>query len=531
MSQAKVQTHYRTCNLCEAMCGLEIQYQEMEVLSIKGDTADPFSRGHICPKALALKDIHADPDRLKFPLKKTEQGWQQITWEEAFDEVANRLFEIQEKYQDNNAVAIYQGNPNAHNLGTMLVGPNFTRSLKTKNRFSATSVDQLPHHFASYYILGHQQLLPIPDIDRTDYLLMLGANPLASNGSLMTAPDIGKRLRAIQERGGKVVVIDPRLTETAEKASAHHFINPGQDVYFLLAFIHVIFEEKLEKLGRLEAFTQGIEELKEASKDFAPEKVADVIGISAEEIRKLVREFCAAPRAVCYGRMGVSTQIFGSACNWLIYGINILSGNFDEPGGAMFTLPAVDVVGLSGMRGATGSHGRWKSRVRGLPEFGGEIPASTLAEEILTPGEGQIKALVTVAGNPVLSTPNGQQLEKALEELEFMVSIDIYITETSKHADIILPPQTGLEVPHYDIVFHYLAIRNTSKFSPRLFEPVEGSKADWEIFRALSERIMAKRGKHEHNGKKPSDPTKRFNPEAILNLALKFGPYGSKGSK
>ncbi|GAB4397519.1 MAG: molybdopterin oxidoreductase family protein [Microscillaceae bacterium] len=517
------QLHYRTCNLCEAMCGLEIEYQSREVRSIRGDAQDPFSRGHLCPKAYGLKDVFEDPDRLKSPQKRTASGWHELPWEEALEEAAYALQNIQKKY-GSDAVGLYLGNPNAHNLGAMLMGPLFYRSLKTPNRFSATSVDQLPHHFVARYMFGHQLLFPIPDIDRTQYMLILGGNPLASNGSLMTVPDVGRRLRAIQERGGQVVVIDPRRTETAQKASVHHFIRPGTDALFLLALLHEITVSHCVRPGHLTDFTEGIEEIATMVAPYAPERVAEITGIAPEAIRQIARDFCEAPSAVAYGRMGVSTQAFGALAQWLINVLNILTGNLDRPGGAMFTLPAVDVVGLTGLRGAVGSHGRWKSRVRGLPEFGGELPVSVLAEEILTPGEGQIRAMVTVAGNPVLSTPNGRQLDKAFAQLDFMLAIDIYRNETTRHAHLILPPTTGLEVDHFDLVFNYLAVRNTVKFSPRLFEPKENTRADWQILRALAQKMKPA------PAKKSKDPLERLSPEALLDLALRYGPYGSKGA-
>jgi anaerobic selenocysteine-containing dehydrogenase len=526
-----IKTHFRTCNLCEAMCGIEIQYQGNEVLTIKGDKNDPFSRGHICPKAMGLKDIYEDPDRLKMPVKRTDNGWVKISWEEAFNEVVTNIKKIQQKYNDSNVVGVYQGNPNAHNTGSILTGPHFVRSLKTKNRFSATSVDQLPHHFASFFMLGHQLLLPIPDIDRTNFWLILGANPLVSNGSLMTAPDVAHRLQAIQQRGGKVVVVDPRRTETAQKASEHHFITPGTDALFLLALIHTIYEEKLIKPERLQSFTDGFEVIENLVKNFSPESVEKLVKIPAQTIRTIAREFAQADKGVVYGRMGVSTQEFGAICLWLVYVLNIITGNFDREGGMMFTLPAIDMVGLTGMRGAVGGFGRWRSRVRNLPEFGGELPVSALAEEILTPGQGQIKALVTIAGNPVLSTPNGTQLEQALDKLEYMVAIDIYINETTRFANIILPPTTGLENNHYDIIFHYLAIRNTAKYSPKLFESPKNSMPDWLIFRELANRMNNLDNSQTKKLEKEKDPTLRLSMEGMLDLALRFGPYGSRGSK
>ncbi|MFN3487872.1 MAG: molybdopterin oxidoreductase family protein [Emticicia sp.] len=507
-------THFRTCNLCEAMCGLEIKVENDIVIKIEGDKNDPFSRGHICPKAVALKDIYEDPNRLKFPVKRTENGWQQISWEAAFEEVVSKIKEIKAKY-GNNAVAMYQGNPSIHNLGTTMNSPLFAKSLRTKSLFSATSADQLPHHFAAWQMFGHPMLMPIPDIDFTDFMLIIGGNPIASNGSIMSVPDVANRLKAIQKRGGKVVVIDPRFTETAAKADQHFFIRPGTDAFLLLAIIQTLFAENLVNLGKLSDFTDGIELLKEISAEFSPEKVEKQTGISAENIRQLTYEFVQAKSAVCYGRVGVSVQTFGSIAQWLINAINVLTGNLDRTGGAMFTAPAVDFLA----RAKTDNRfNRWQSRVRGLPEFLGELPVATLAEEILTEGENQIKCLITSCGNPILSTPNGGQLDKAFESLEYMVAIDIYINESTQYADIILPPATGLEVPHYDMTFHVLAVRNTAKFSEALFPKAEGAKYDWEIYQELAYRMAH-----------PASSNEGFvaeSPEVKLDLGLQFGPYG-----
>ena len=504
------EVHYRSCNLCEAICGIEIRHDAGKVLSIAGDKSDPFSRGHICPKALALKDIYEDANRLKRPVKRVGDGWQEISWDEAFDEIAARIREIQTKH-GRNAVAVFQGNPSVHNFGTLLSSGELLKALKTQNHYTATSVDQLPHHFAAWAMLGHPLLLPIPDIDRTRYFLILGANPLASNGSLMTSPDVIRRLEAIKRRGGKIVLIDPRRTETARVASEHHFIKPSSDALFLLAIVHTLFAEALVKPGRLADFTDNIETLREISKAYAPEAVEAATGISADEIRRIAVEFATAESAVCYGRMGLSTQKFGGLCQWLINAINILTGNFDRAGGAMFTAPAFDVLAAS--RGGN-IYNRWQSRVRGLPEFMGELPVAALAEEILTEGEGQIRALITSCGNPVLSTPNGTRLADALESLEFMVAIDIYINETTRHADIILPPATGLEVSHYDVIFNILAVRNTAKYSAPLFEKEPGAKYDWEILQTLAHRLSG-----------GEEPLKLVPPEAKLDFGLKLGAY------
>jgi anaerobic selenocysteine-containing dehydrogenase len=363
--------------------------------------------------------------------------------------------------------------------------------------------------------------LPIPDLERTGHLLILGANPVVSNGSLMTAPGMKKRLAAIRRRGGRVVVVDPRRTETAKVADEHHFVRPGTDAFLLAALLATIFEEGLDDPGPLGELADGWEAVRRAVARFPPERVAPAVGIGAGEIRRLARDFAAAPSAACYGRIGVSVQEFGGLCQWLINLLNLATGNLDRPGGAMFTRPAVDLVAR---RYGGGSFGRWRSRVRGLPEFAGELPVSALAEEILTPGEGQVRALVTAAGNPVLSTPNGGRLDEALGGLDFMLSIDFYLNETTRHAHLILPPTPPLERDHYDLAFHVLAVRNTARYSQPLFPAAPDARHDWQILHELRRRV-------EKNGSLGKHIERwvmgRLGPAGMLAAALRQGPYGA----
>ena len=504
-------THYRACHLCEAICGLAIETEGEQILSIKGDHQDPFSRGHICPKAIALQDIQNDPQRLRMPVKRVGEQWEQIGWEEAFDLVATRLAGIQQAH-GRNAVAVYMGNPNVHNYGSMTHSNYFLGQLRTKQRYSATSVDQLPHHLVSLWMYGHMLAIPIPDIDHTQFFLMLGANPMASNGSIMTVPDVGKRIKALKARGGKLVVVDPRRTETAEQASEHLFIQPGTDVALLLGLLHTLFDEALVKTSPALRATIGLESVQAAVAEFSPEAMALHCAIPAEQVRQLARDFAAADSAVCYGRMGVSVQRYGTLCQWLIQLINLVTGNLDQPGGALCTEPAFDVVGM----GKGGHFDQWRSRVSGLPEFNGELPVAALAEEMLTPGDGQIKALVTSAGNPVLSTPNGRQLDQALEGLEFMVSVDLYINETTRHADVILPPTASLEHDHYDITFNNFAVRNVTRINLPVLPKPEGSLHDWEIFVGLGRAFSRVTGQ---------EPRETKAPELMVDAALRSGPY------
>lgn len=511
---------YRTCNICEALCGLAIAVENNQITSIKGDKEDTFSKGHLCPKAYALKDVHEDPDRLKHPIRKVNGEWQPISWEEAFAYTAKQLAGIQQQNGDD-ALGIYQGNPSIHNLGTMLYGPPFVRSLKTKNRFSATSVDQLPHHLAADAMFGHPNLIPIPDIPRTDFWLIFGGNPLVSNGSLMTAPDVGGKLRAIQERGGKVVVIDPRRTRTAKKADQHLFIRPATDIWLLLAILNRIITTKSYQLDRIRDIIDQVQltQIEAAVERFTPALASTITGIPETEITTLADEYIQASSAVCYGRLGVSVTEYGSLCHWAINLINILSGNFDREGGAMFTSSAVSVTNA---KPGKQRFGRWHSRVSQFPEFAGELPMSAFIEEMLTPGEGQIKAMITSCGNPVLSAPNGRQIDQALEQLDFMVSIDIYLNETTRHADIILPPATGVETAHLGIFFHNLAVHNSVKYSKPTVEKEAGAKYDWEIFSALKLAYEAEVARLNETDV-PQQPV--FDLDTTLTYFLQSSPY------
>jgi len=411
-----------------------------------------------------------------------------------------------------------------HNWGTLLYGPLFIKALHPANRYSATSVDQLPHHLAAYFMFGHQLLLPVPDVDRTDFLLVIGANPLVSNGSLMTIPNVRKRLSRLRERGGHLVVVDPRRTETAAVADEHLFIRPGTDALLLAALAWTLFDENLVNPVHLRQFTEGLDAVREQLDPFTPQAVSGSVGIDADRIRSLARDFANAPSAVAYGRIGVSVQEFGGLCQWLINLLNILTGNLDRRGGAMFAHPAVDIVRLRG----PGSYDRFRSRVRHLPEFGGELPAATMAEDMLAAGDDRIRAMVTVAGNPVLSTPNGRQLDQALSRLDFMVSVDLFVNETTRHADLILPPTSALEHDHYDLVFNALAVRNVARYSKPLFEPGLDARHDWEIFLELARRLQSGSIASRFKASVTRWQMMALGPSGLLNRGLRSGPYGGK---
>jgi anaerobic selenocysteine-containing dehydrogenase len=547
-------TAFRTCPLCEATCGLEIKLEGEEIVSIRGDSQDVFSHGFLCPKGYALKELHSDPDRVRTPLIKQADGtFKTATWDEAFALIDERLKPL--LAEDRNSVAVYLGNPNAHNLDSILYGRVLLKALSTRNIYSASTVDQYPKQMAAALMFGTGTTVPVPDLDRTDHLLMLGANPLQSNGSLMTAPDVRGRLRAMRARGGKLVVIDPRRTRTAQEADEHHFIRPGTDALLLFALIHVLFGENLTAPDeRLASLAEGMDELRELAEPFTPEAASDVCGIPAEEIRRMARELAAAPRAAVYGRIGTCTQAFGALCSWLVDVLNFLTGNLDREGGAMFPMGAAGHSNAAGEpgRGRGARFGRWQSRVRGLGEIFGELPVACLAEEIETPGEGQVRALITVAGNPVVSTPNSGRLDQALSELAFMVSVDIYLNETTRHADVILPSPSPLRRSHYDLALYMFAVRNVARYSPPVLEPdpelpdewvtllrltgvaaglgpdVDVSALDDQVARAAAERELATprsplAGRSTDEVMSMLRP--RTGPERLLDLMLRAGPY------
>jgi anaerobic selenocysteine-containing dehydrogenase len=550
----ELRTHHRTCPFCEATCGLEVVTRGREVVSVHGDARDVFSHGYICPKATGLQHLQEDPDRLRTPMVRRDGELVEATWDEAFAEIERRLAPIVAE-QGRNAVAAYIGNPNAHNLSGMLYNPVWLRMLGTQNFYSASTVDQMPKQVSAGLMFGNILSVPVPDVDRTDYLLMLGANPMVSNGSLMTAPDMRGRLRALRERGGKLVVVDPVRTRTADVADEHHFIKPGTDALLLFALVNVLITEGLTKPGRLAEHTAGIDEVAELAADFTPEAVAAACGVPAETIRRLAKELAAAPSAAVYARIGTCTQEFGTAASWLVDVINVLTGNLDAEGGAMFTLAAAGQRNSQGVggRGKGVRFGRWRSRVRGLPEVYGELPVSCLAEEISTPGDGQVRALITVAGNPVLSTPDADALTAAIRSLDFMVSVDVYVNETTRHADVILPAPPPLEKSHYDLALYQLAVRNVANFSPPVFERADGMPAEWQVMLRLAAIVTAQGagadiaamddlvartliGLEQSVPGSPlsgRDPEELFSalaprtgPERLLDLLLRAGPYG-----
>ncbi|MFF3248093.1 molybdopterin oxidoreductase family protein [Streptomyces sp. NPDC002870] len=547
---AATRTALRICPLCEATCGLTLTIEGTRVSRVRGDRDDVFSKGFICPKGASFGELDADPDRLRTPLVRRNGELQEASWGEAFDVIAARIRPLIEEHGPN-AVGVVLGNPNVHTMAGALYPPVLLSLLRTRNLFTASTLDQMPKHVSSGLLFGDPVAIPVPDLDRTDHLLLLGANPFDSNGSLCTAADFPGKLKALRRRGGTLTVVDPRRTRTAQLADRHIAIRPGADALLLAAIAQTLFEEKLTDLGALEAHVEGVAEVAEAVREFTPEAVAGACDMDAEEIRTVARELAAAPTAAVYGRVGSSTVEYGTLTNWLVDVLNVLTGNLDRPGGALFPLSATDRAPRPAAPGKGFALGRWTSRVSGHPEAKSELPMAALAEEIDTPGDGRIRAVISLAANPVLSAPDGDRLDQALAGLDFMVSVDPYLNETSRHADVLLPPPPPSQSAHFDFAFNAFAVHNQARYSPAAVPLEEGRLGECEIQARLVlavggmhgadpgavddmviERTLTKAVADPHSpvhGKDVKELTAQLTggsgPERRLDMMLRLGPY------
>ncbi|WP_103352594.1 molybdopterin oxidoreductase family protein [Amycolatopsis sp. CA-128772] len=540
-------TAHRTCPICDAVCGLKIDLDPAgRVTKVRGDTDDPFTAGYICPKGASLGQLDEDPDRLRHPMIREGDEWREASWDEAFEAVERGIAGVIEKH-GRDAVAVYFGNPTYHTMAGFLYRIPLIQSLATKNVYSSGTIDHMPKHVACAHLYGDPFAIAVPDIDRTDYLLVLGANPMESHGSLFCAPDMPARLRALRERGGKLVVVDPRRTRTAKNCDEHFFVRPGTDSVLLLGIVHTLLQENLAKVTLDVA---GLDELRTLTEEFSPAAAEVLCGVPAADIARIARELAAAPTAVVYSRMGGSVVEFGTITQWLVDVINILTGNLDRPGGPMFTRTAALEVFRTGQ---PFEHGRWHSRVKGFPEVLGELPTATLPDEIETPGEGQVRALINIAANQVVAAPNGPRFGRAFDSLDFMVCVDPYLTETTRRAHVILPPPRILQMPHYDFLMQIVMVRNYTRYSPAVLPLEADQRSEAEILARLTliaggaplqvPAAAVDEGFIEQlltgATQMPGSPVEGMDvatlratiegddgPEQILDTLLKFGPYG-----
>lgn len=523
-------TIYRTCNLCEALCGLQFEVEDNNIIAIGSDKDDVFSAGYACPKGIVLDKLASDPDRLRQPMRRQPDGsFAAISWDEAFDLVERSLKSIRKEY-GNDAVAFYQGNPSGHQHGSVLGIAGLQNALNTKSQFNASSQDTNPRFAISYYLYGASLLAPIPDVDRTSFFLCVGANPLVSNGSIMTAPNMRRRISKMKERGARVVVIDPCKTATAEKADLHLAVKPGSDAILLLSMLYILSQHAMIDEKWLTAHARGWAEIKPHLSSFDPKLAASICGVDADVIEQLALDFANAESAVCYTRVGVCLNEFSTLATWAGDLLNIVTGNLGRVGGAMFPIPPIDLI-PDNADGLNEGIARWGSRVRDLPEVMGVLPTTVLAEEIETPGEGQIHAFVTLMGNPVLSVPNGKRISKALQSLDFMVCIDAYINETTQYADVILPSAHPLTQDYISILYPHWSVRQIARWSPPVLEQQENEKAAWEIMMELSNRLGG-----GATGNVWMDRLIKFaglfgfkwHPTRLADLLLRLGPFGDR---
>lgn len=520
-----MKTHLRTCSFCEANCGIRVGIEADRIVSIEPDEQDPLSRGHICPKAFALKHLHEDPERLRGPVRRRGDSWEELSWSDAFDLVASNIARLQRKH-GRDAVALFLGNPVGQNFGTGTFSQLFAMALGTRNYFTSSSLDQNPMHAASLSLFGNVAAIPVPDIDRTQLFVVFGANPFVSNGSLMTAPGFRRRLRELRDRGGSMVVIDPRETETARAADLHLRIQPSGDPHLLGWLVHQVLTRAPHRLSDSVDRT-GLPALRQAVADFAGTDALERSGVDGDQAEQLLGMLLATERTAVYGRLGLSHQAESSLATWLQLLLNIVLGTLDRPGGMMFPTPAIDLARFAKPLGRTGAKGRWRSTVRGVEEFNGELPASVFAEEVLDAGESRIRGLVTVAANPARSAPNSRRVREALQALDWFVAIDYFVNPTTRFADVILPPTTPIEQSNYPGIPYALAVRNVARYIEPGIQPPAAGKADWEILAAFQSSLLANRSRLTRGFTRGARRimARALSPERILDPSLRVGPH------
>ncbi|MFN8159440.1 MAG: molybdopterin-dependent oxidoreductase [Solirubrobacterales bacterium] len=511
------------CRVCEPFCGMVATVEDGRLAKLRPDPEHPLSAGFACPKGIAMTGVQSDPDRVLHPLRRAGGGsFERVSWEAALGEIAERLDRIRSQH-GGESIGWYMGNPGAFSYSHPIWSKGFIDALGSSHYYTASSQDVSNRFAASHFLYGSPFLVPIPDLERTDLLLLVGANPLVSHGGVMSAPRIKDQLHAITARGGRVVVVDPRRSETAA-AFEHLAIAPDADAWLLLSLLAVIFEEGLEDVEALRSQTAGAEALRALAAPHPPEATERRTGIGAAEARGLARDLAAAERAAVYGRTGSCLGRHGTLVSFLLDALNAVTGNLDSPGGAMFGDPPLDFEGIVHRLGLA-TYARVRSRVGGFPEVLGSLPASLMAKETTTPGPGQLRALFVSAGNPVLSVPNGPELVEAMERLDLCVAIDLYVSDTARHADFVLPATTMYEREDLPLPFLGLFTKPFITFTEAVVEPSGEARQEWEIIEDISRRI----------GVVPSSiplarllgrAGLRLSPRTLVDLLLRTGPKG-----
>ncbi|MFZ2241015.1 MAG: molybdopterin-dependent oxidoreductase [Gordonia amarae] len=515
-------THSTQCTLCESHCGILVTVKDGAVARIAGNPDDVLSKGYICPKATAMGGVHEDPDRLRQPIKRVGDSFEPVSWEQAYAEIGRRLRKVRADH-GNRALGLYVGNPAAHSSAVMYFGM-LRAMMLTPNFFSASTIDQMPHEYSSWRTYGSNFLLPVTDIDRTDRLVILGANPAVSNSSLSIMPGATRRIKDVRARGGKVVVIDPRHTETAQLADQHVAVRPGGDIFLLLAMLNVLFNEDLVDRKWLNDNASGTMELRALVSRATPEVMGERAGVDPDLIRSLAREHAAAESAAMYARIGICQQQTGTLVSWLVTVVNAVTGNLDRPGGIMFPTPVIDIPRFTKFIPA--AHGAWTDRSGRYKAFRSELPAVVMADEILTPGPGQIRAMITVAGNPVSSIPHAGRLDDAMKALDLYVAVDMYVTETTRHADFILPPVSPLEREEVAFFTTLFTVRNSLRMQRRSFQPPADAMEDWQILVRLMLELLPKPLRALFPAPVRNQLMRLGDPNRILALGMALGPYG-----
>jgi anaerobic selenocysteine-containing dehydrogenase len=532
----------RNCPLCEGMCGVKISVADDTVTRVRPNEEDTWSRGHICPKGTVLGALHHDPDRLHHPVIREGSSFREVSWEAAFERLTELSSRVRERYGIE-GFASYGGNMVGKDATLGRYAGLLFRTSGIRQIYSSSTVDQQPKNVSCQLMFGNQWKIPIPDIDRTELFLIFGANPAASKGSILSHQDVMRGIRELRRRGGRVIVIDPVRTATAQAADQWIGVRPGSDAALLLAIANVLFTENRIRLGHLADLVTGLDEVRALAARFSPERVAGFCGVTADTIRGLAHELARVDRAAIYGRIGLCTQEFGTLASWMIDVLAILTGNLDRPGGSMWSTPvSAEVDMLAGYpAGAPIIVG--KSRVRGARGVLGRLPSACLAEEIDTPGAGQIKGLLTIASNPVLSAPESERLAAALPLLECMVSLDNYINETTRHAHVIFPSVSLLEASHFDTWSWIFCLTSGGHYSPPLFKPV-GRPEPWEVVARVGSILGGKpeadpaavddayfSGLAKARGIEPAvalaaSPTHGH--DRIIDLAIRTGAFGDR---